>query len=130
MYIILWLSAAPRSVNSQMEMIDIKVLERGDDWQCASIEERERARNEINIISNQVIANVTGCNGTPGWRHVAFINMTDTSYNCLTSHHIPRQEDMWTITHNCRVFINHIQCWRLTIQPGVWEDKGIPVWGN
>ena len=55
---------------------------------CASIEERERARNEINIISNQVIANVTGCNGT---RHVAFINMTDTScYNCPTSHHIPR----------------------------------------
>ena len=40
--IILWLSAAPRSVDSQMEMTDIKVLERGDDWQCASIEERER----------------------------------------------------------------------------------------
>ena len=82
--IILWLSAAPRSVDSQMEMTDIKVLERGDDWQCASIEERERARNEINIISNQVIANVTGCNGTSGWKRVAFINMTDTSYNCPT----------------------------------------------
>ena len=40
--IILWLSAAPISVNSQMDMTDIKVLERGDDWQCASIEERER----------------------------------------------------------------------------------------
>ena len=24
------------------------------------------------------------CNGSPGWRHVAFINMTDTSYNCPT----------------------------------------------
>ena len=24
------------------------------------------------------------CNGTPGWRHVAFINMTDISYNCPT----------------------------------------------
>ena len=24
------------------------------------------------------------CNGTPGWRRVAFINMTDTSYNCPT----------------------------------------------
>ena len=50
--VILWLSAAPRPVNSQMEMTDIKVLERGGDWQCASMEERERTRNEINIISN------------------------------------------------------------------------------
>ena len=25
----------------------------------------------------------TGCSG-PGWRHVAFISMTDTSYNCPT----------------------------------------------
>ena len=24
------------------------------------------------------------CSGTPGWRRVAFINMTDTSYNCPT----------------------------------------------
>ena len=24
------------------------------------------------------------CNGTPGWRSVAFINMTDTGYNCPT----------------------------------------------
>ena len=29
---------------------DDKVLERGDDWQCPSTEERERARNEIHNI--------------------------------------------------------------------------------
>ena len=114
--------SAPGSVSiasGQGEMTDVKVLERGNDWQCPSMEERERARNEIHQITASVIANistlttmatlttttaltttlavtttsattmpsVTGphtCNGTPGWRRVAFINMTDTSYNCPT----------------------------------------------
>ena len=87
----LWLSA-PGSVimaSGQGQMIDVQVVERGDDWQCPSMEERERARNKIHQITNSVIlAIATGhihtCNGTPGWRHVAFINMTDTSYNCPT----------------------------------------------
>ena len=53
------------------------------------MEERERARNEIHQIANSaILAIATGhihtCNGTPGWRCVAFINMTDTSYNCPT----------------------------------------------
>ena len=26
------------------------------------------------------------CNGKSGWRQVAFINMTDAAYDCLTSH--------------------------------------------
>ena len=78
--------SAPGSVsiaNGQGEVTDVKVLERGDDWQCPTMEERERARNEIHQIANSVIAS-TVCNGTPGWRRVAFINMTDTSYNCPT----------------------------------------------
>ena len=29
-------------------------------------------------------SNLYTCNGTPGWRCVAFIDMTDTSYNCPT----------------------------------------------
>ena len=111
---LLWLSATG-SDSDQMQTTDVKVLERGDDWQCPSMEERERAKNEIHQTANSVIANtfptttlastttlaitmsttaaaratstVTGrytCNSTPGWRRVAFFDMTDTSYNCPT----------------------------------------------
>ena len=66
--------------------------------QCSAAEERERARSELHQLIVSVIANTTSaptmptvtvtgaptCNGTPGWRRVAFINMTDTSYNCPT----------------------------------------------
>ena len=77
------------------------------------MEEKERARNEIHQIVASVITNTYTmpstttssaittstiaaittispstdnytCNGKPGWRRVAFINMTDTSYNCPT----------------------------------------------
>ena len=78
--------SAPGSVSiasGQVQVTDVKVLERGDDCQYPTMEERERARNEIHQIANSVITS-TVCNGTPGWRRVAFINMTDTSYNCPT----------------------------------------------
>ena len=75
-------------ISGQGRMTDVQVLERGDDWQCPPMEERERARNRIHQIANSTILATTGhihtCNGTPGWRCVAFINMTDTSYNCPT----------------------------------------------
>ena len=51
------------------------------------MEERERARNKLHQHTNAVITAMTGkysCNGTHEWRRVAFINMTDTSYNCPT----------------------------------------------
>ena len=69
--------------------INLKVLDRGGDQQCALAEERERAISEIRQITDSAILAIeTGhiytCNGTPGWRRVAFINMTDTSYNCPT----------------------------------------------
>ena len=74
--------------SGQGQKTSIKVLERGDDWQCPSMEERETIRNEIHQIANSAILNATGhihtCNGSPGWKRVAFINMTDTSYNCPT----------------------------------------------
>ena len=74
----------------------IKTLPGGDVGQCSSLEKRERARNELYQFVASIIANTTSaptmptmtntytCNGTPGWRRVAFINMTDTSYNCPT----------------------------------------------
>ena len=143
MLIVLCLSPGPGSVviiSGQGRMTDAKVLEEGGDCQCASMEDRERARNKIHQIANSAIlaaiatGHIHACNGTPGWRRVAFINMTDTSYNCMpywTQLDIIFQKDMWTITHNSgRMFFNHIQCWRFTIQPCVWEDKGIPVWIN
>ena len=71
----------PGSVNAasgQGQVTDVKVLESGDDWQCPSMEERESARNEIHQLIMSSI-----CRG-PGWRRIAFINMTDTSYNCPT----------------------------------------------
>ena len=83
-YLVLWLIPGPIFLASgQVQMTDIKVVERGDDWQCPSIEERERARNEIHQIAISAIASTNMC-GTSSWRRVAFINMTNTSYNCLT----------------------------------------------
>ena len=71
----------------RVQTTDIKILPRGYDSQCPSME-KERVLNEIHQIIDQVLtASVTDtytCNGTPGWRCVAFINMTDTSYNCPT----------------------------------------------
>ena len=67
------------TASAQDQMINIQVLARGNDGQCLSMEERERARNRINRISTQVIAST--CSRL-GWRRVAFINMTATSYNC------------------------------------------------
>ena len=80
--IVLVLCLSPRLASGQA-VIDTKVLQRGDGRQCAPMEERERALNEIRQTVNSLIVNGTTC-GTPGWRRVAFINMTDTSYSCPT----------------------------------------------
>ena len=53
------------------------------------MEEREKVLGEIHRDVYQAIASTLQltdytCNGTPGWRRVAFINMTDTSYDCPT----------------------------------------------
>ena len=73
-------------ISGQRQIIDAQILDEGGDQQYPSEEARERIRNEI---VNSAISAITGhqlhtCNGTPGWRRVAFINMTDTSYNCPT----------------------------------------------
>ena len=107
------LLSAPGSVtlaNGQGQVTNVQVLEGGDNGRCPSVEERERARNEIHQIVASVVTSalptttasttvsstttsavttpttvstMTDCGG-PGWRRVAFINMTDTSYNCPT----------------------------------------------
>ena len=57
------------TISGQGQQMDIKLLNRGDDQQCASIEEREKARNEIHQIANSAaILAATGhihtCNGS------------------------------------------------------------------
>ena len=70
----------------QINPVVIRELQRSHNTgECSSVEDRERARSEISQAVKAIIAaNSTVCNGTPGWRRVAFINMTDTSYNCPT----------------------------------------------
>ena len=79
--------SAPESVirkaSGQIQIDGVKVIDGGDDGQCPSVEKGERARNEIRQSVDSLVTSSI-CNGTPGWRRVAFINMTDTSYNCPT----------------------------------------------
>jgi hypothetical protein len=75
------------SANDQLQIAGAPRVLQGngtDSGQCPSAEKREAVRNEI---YQTVVLAITGtyfCNGSPGWRRVAFINMTDTSYNCPT----------------------------------------------
>ena len=70
--VIACLSPGPGSVSGQGQKTDVKVLERGDDWQCPPMEERERAKKEIHQIANSAIlatiatGHIHTCNGTPG----------------------------------------------------------------
>ena len=89
----------------------IRPIQGGGNGQCPSMDERQEAKNEIRQAIASVLATkfpttttsmtpmatttptmpttaamttmptMTDCSG-PGWRRVAFINMTDTSYNC------------------------------------------------
>ena len=92
-------------IRGQLQLTDIKVLQRGSGM-CSSMEERERAKNDIHQITNSIIGQIEdgGKNatimernntyqmndsttiantcGTLGWRRVTFINMTNTSYTC------------------------------------------------
>ena len=59
MFSVLYLSPGSISIASgQGQVTEVKVLERGNNWQCPLKEERERARNQINMIISQVIASV------------------------------------------------------------------------
>ena len=48
-------SGSVTTASGQGQTTDIKVLERGEDWQCASMEEREVARNELHQIVDMAI---------------------------------------------------------------------------
>ena len=112
--VLCWISLVITDSSGQIvreqHQIGVKVLQGGNE-QCPSMERRERARNEISqSITSILIAEVQPnyesitllpktdtsttalpktnptytCNGMPGWRHVTFINMTNTSYSCPT----------------------------------------------
>ncbi len=64
--------------------------------------------------------------GGPGWRKVAFIDMTDTSQNCpqgLTLTGYSKRSCGRTHTNPVRLFISHrLSCWWGSIQSSVWES--------
>ena len=71
----------------EQQGLEIKVLPTSVGGQCPSVEKRESVRNEIHQLVNETVYDIAAsrtCNGTPGWKRIAFINMTDTSYSCPT----------------------------------------------
>ena len=82
-FFIAYLSTMINTASGQGRQIDVKVLQESDGGGCALKEERQRALDEIHQTVKSLLDSYT-YNGTPGWRRVAFINMTDTSYNCPT----------------------------------------------
>ena len=72
----------------------VKTLPLDEQGQCPSLQERERVRAEISAEVTEILSGaVYSCNGSPGWRRVGFVNMTDPSQDCppglnLTSHSI------------------------------------------
>ena len=66
------LSPGPGSVtiiSGQGQTTDVKVLDRGDDWQCLPMEERDRAKNEIHEISNSAISAIVALHVTLAMVH-------------------------------------------------------------
>ena len=101
-FLVLCSAASPATGNilGRPQNINVEVLQ-GGDGQCPSTEERERERNKIrqsisSLISETLVTQpieqrttalptadpTYTCSGSPGWRLVTFINMTDISYNC------------------------------------------------
>ena len=78
------------------EKINAKVFNSDAELHCLSTGRREKVLNElrqnIKLVVSTIVqpsptmpsTSVFTCNGTPGWRRVAFINMTNTSYDCPT----------------------------------------------
>ena len=80
--VLLVIYLSPGLVTIASGQVQMKVLGRDSERQCPTVEERERARSEIYKTTDSIIAFLNTCDGTPGWRRVVFINMTNTSYNC------------------------------------------------
>ena len=90
--VVLVLCVSIITTSDQGQMADYVWTTQGSSkGQCPSMEERGRVKSEIiqtvtsaiSTIVTQLTNSTTimTCGG-PGWRRVAFINMTDTSYNC------------------------------------------------
>ena len=122
-----YLSPGPGPVitdSGQGQETDIQELNEGDDGNCPLMEERERARSRIHLSMSGRWLHT--CNGIPGWRRVAFINMTDTSYTCPTGLSLTSYSK-----RTCgRSHTTLGGCSSTTFSIGGLEDKGIPVWSN
>lgn len=77
---------------------------------CPSQEVREVIRAEVTAEVEAILRDSV-CNGSPGWRRVVFVNMTDPSHNCppRSQCHQPLHQDMWECPHlNQHVFLHHL----------------------
>ena len=74
---------------------------------CPSLQERERVIAEISADARVILSgSISSCNGSPGWRRVGFVNMTDPSQDCppglnLTSHSIRSCGSSHHTRHDC-----------------------------
>ena len=74
-------SAGNFKVSAEAQQHEANTLEGG----CPTTEDGlEMVKSEIRQDIGPLIEDIVSytCNGTPGWRQVVFIDMTDTSYNC------------------------------------------------
>ena len=96
-----------------------KTLPLDEQGQCPSLQERERVQAEISAEVREILSGaVSSCNGSPGWRRVGFVNMTDTSQDsppglnltshsirsCGSSHHTPQDCSSTTFSVSGQVY--------------------------
>ena len=78
-----------QSFAKEVKTLQLITIRSEDNNQCPSVEERDMKLTELNRQVRSLLPSSTfTCNGTPGWRRVVFINMTDTSYDCPPGLHL------------------------------------------
>ena len=96
---------------------------------CPSHQDRMEIANEF----RRNISTILNCGGTPGWRRVGFLDMTDPSQSCPSGlalkTYSPGLRSCGRATNDSAVswstFYNTGA--GLSIQQGVWEGQGISV---
>lgn len=81
-FMVVLISKVHSQFGREPKRISVTVLESVEN-QCPSVEEREEGRNTISRNVRAILSKSDKC-GDPnsGWRQIAFINMSDTTYNC------------------------------------------------
>ena len=83
-------SGSRKSAPQAKQNIPVSILGRNDNIMtcCPCNEDRERARNEISTYVQSHLASViptlpiNQCDGSSGWTHIAYLNMTHPALSC------------------------------------------------